>query len=150
MSGTAKVPSTIEYLEYPTADLIILGDSTWCLLGEAGKLAPNTYSFSFVVNVDGIKDLSDEETSPFSSCALANMTEEESQDNFSEVHDEILQASLARTIVSSATESPVYRVSGSKTSSARPKANNRARKEVTQLEKRQYRHQIREAKKSKT
>ena len=36
-------------------------------------------------------------------------------------------------------------MSGSKTSSARPEANNRARKEVTQLEQRQSRQQFLEA-----
>ena len=55
---------------------------------------------------------------------------------------------MARTVASSATEFPVYRVSGSKTSSARPKAKHRARKEVTQLEQRQYRQQLMEAKMS--
>ena len=98
-----------------------------------------------MVNVDGIKELSDEETSPFTLGALANMIEEESQEDILNVHDEILQASLARTMLSSAKEFPVYRVSGSKTSSARPKAKNRARKEVNQLEQRQYRQQFLEA-----
>ena len=46
-------------------------------------------------------------------------------------------------------ELPVYRVSGAKTSSGKPKAKNRARKEVTQLEQRQYRQQFLEAKISK-
>ena len=66
------------------------------------------------------------------------MIDEEPQENLSDVCDEILQAALARTIASSATEFPVYRVSGSGPSSSRPKANNRARKEVTPLEQRQY------------
>ena len=66
----------------------------------------------------------------------------------SDVCDEILQASLARTIASSATGSPVYRVSGSGPSPSRPKAKNRARKEVTQLEQRQYRQRFLEAKMS--
>ena len=52
---------------------------------------------------------------------------------------------MARTVASSATEFPVYRVSGSGTSSSRPKAKNRARKEVTQLEQRQYRQPFFEA-----
>ena len=62
------------------------------------------------------------------------------------MHDEILPASLARTIFSSAKELLVYRASGSKNSSVRPKAKFRARKEVTQLERRQYRQQFVEAK----
>ena len=73
------------------------------------------------------------------------MTDEEPQENFSDVYDEILQASLARTVASSATEFPVYRVRCSGTSSSRPKAKNRACKEVTQLEQRQYRQHFLEA-----
>ena len=82
----------------------------------------------------------------FTHGVLASMTVEEPQENFSDVCDEILQASLARTIASSATEFPVYRVSGSGPSSSRPKAKNRACKGVTQLEQRQYRHHLLEAK----
>ena len=65
-----------------------------------------------------------------------------------DIGDEILQAALVRTIASSVADSLAYRVSGSSPSSSRPKANNRARKEVTQLEQRQYRHQFLEAKMS--
>jgi hypothetical protein len=101
---------------------------------------------SFAVNVDGIKDLSDEETSPFAIVSLANLSGEESQDDLLTVQDDILQASLARTIFPCVKELPVYRVSGVKTSSGKPKAKNRARKEVTQLEQRQYRQQCLEAK----
>ncbi len=64
------------------------------------------------------------------------MTEEESQESFLDVHDEILQASLTITVAPRATEFLVFRVSGFVTSSSRPKAKNRARKEVTQLEQR--------------
>ncbi len=78
----------------------------------------------------------------FAYSVLASMTDEEPQENCSDVHDEILQASLTRTVASRAIEFPVYRVSGSGTSSSRPKAKNRARKEVTQLEQRQYRRQF--------
>ena len=74
------------------------------------------------------------------------MVNEEPHEGLSEVHDDILQASLARTILVGARDFPVYRVSGSKTSSVRPKAKNRARKEVTRLEQRQYRQQFLEAK----
>ena len=63
-----------------------------------------------------------------------------------DVHDEILQASLTRTVAPRPADFPAYRVSGSRTNSSKPKANNRARKEVTQLEQRQYRHQFLEAK----
>ena len=73
------------------------------------------------------------------------MTEQDSQDSFLDVHDEILQASLTRTVASRAIEFLVYRVSGSGTSSSRPKAKNRACKEVTQPEQRQYRQQFLEA-----
>ena len=113
---------------------MILDDSSWCLLSDISKLASNTSSLSFVVNVDGITYFSEEETSPFAYSVLASMTEEEPQESFSDVYDEILQASLARTVASSAIEFPVYRVSGSGTSSSRPKAKNRARKKVAQLD----------------
>ena len=76
------------------------------------------------------------------------MTHEEPQDNFPDVYVDIVQASLARTVAANAIEFPVYRVSGSGTSSSRPKAKNRARKEVTQLEQRQYRQRFLEAKMS--
>ena len=106
------------------------------------KLAYNTSSFSFVVNVDGITDFSEEETSPFAYSILAGTTEEEFQEVFHDVHDEILQASLTRTVAPRTADFPAYRASGSRTNSSKPKAKNRARKEVTQLEQRQYRHQF--------
>ena len=109
-------------------------------------MVSNAAAFSFVVNVDGIKDLSDEETSPFTLVALANMIKEESQEDLLDVQDEILQAYLARTIFRCVKELPVYRAGGVKTSSGKPKAKNRARKEVTQLEQRQYRQQFLEGK----
>ena len=102
----------------------------------------------FVVNVDGITDVSEEETSPFAYSVLASMTEEESQESSIDVHGEILQASLTRTVALRAVDFPAYRVSGSRTNSSKPKAKNSARKEVTQLEQRQYRHQFLEAKMS--
>ena len=136
------VPSTVEYPDNNAADLVILNDRSWVFLHETSKLAANTSSFSFVVGLDGIKDLSYEETSPFTHGVLASMTDEEPQENLSDACDEILQAALARTIVSSATEFLVHRVSGSGPSSARPNAKNRVRKSVTQLEQRQYRHQF--------
>ena len=78
---TSSAPSTIEYPENNYADLVILNDSSWCLLSDISKLASNTSSFSFVVNVDGITDFSEEETSPFAYSVLASMTEEESQES---------------------------------------------------------------------
>ena len=84
-------------------------------MSDISKLASNTASFSFVVNVDGIADVSEEETSPFAYSILAGTTEEESQESFPDVHDEILQASLTRTVVPRAANFPAYRVSGSKT-----------------------------------
>ena len=92
--------------------------------------------------MDGIKDLSDEATSPLALGVLANMLNEEPHAGLSDVHDEITQASLARTIFASVRELLVYRVRVSKAGSVRPKARNRARKEVTQLEQRQYRQQF--------
>ena len=50
-----SVPSTIVYPESPSADLVVFDDSSWRFLRETSKLAANTTSFSFVVNVDGIK-----------------------------------------------------------------------------------------------
>ena len=79
--------------ENNSADIVILNDSSCCFLSDISKLASNTYYFSFVVSEDGVKDLSDEETSPFAYSVLASMTEEEPQENFSDVYDEILQAS---------------------------------------------------------
>ena len=72
----------------------------------------------------------------------ASLTDEEPQAIFSDICDEILQAALVSTIALSTNESQAYRVSGSSPSFSRPKAKNRARKEVTQLEQRQYRHQF--------
>ena len=56
------------------------------------------------------------------------MTDEEPQEDVSDIGDEILQAALVRTIASSVSESQAYRVSGTSSSSSRPKAKNRARK----------------------
>ena len=111
---------------------MILDDSSWCLLSDISKLAYSTSSFPFVINVDGMTDFSEEETSPFAYSVLASMTEEEPQESFLDVHDEILQASLTRTVALRATDLPAYRASGSRTNSSKPKAKNRARKEVTQ------------------
>ena len=77
---TSSVPSTIEYPENNSADLVILDDSSLCILSDISKLASNTSSFSFVVNVDGIADFSEEETSPFAYSVLASMTDEEPQE----------------------------------------------------------------------
>ena len=125
---SSSVPSTVEYPDNNAADLVNLNGRSWCLLSDTSKLASNTSSFSFVVGLEGIKDLSYEETLPLTHSVLASMTDEEPQDNFSVVCDEILQAALVRTIASSVTESQAYRVSGSSPSSSRPKAKNRARK----------------------
>jgi hypothetical protein len=54
-----------------------------------------------VVNVDGLKTLEEEEAQA----------------------DEVLQASLARTIILSVQETPVYRASGVKPGSGKPKVN---------------------------
>ena len=61
------------------------------------------------------------------------------------IQDELLQAALAQK-KPNVKEAPVYRVSGVKPGSGKPKAKNRARKEVTQLEQRQYRQLFLEAK----
>ena len=69
----ASLPSTIEYPDHPSTDLVISDDNSWCVLSDTSKLASTTASFSFVGNVEGITDLNDEETSPFTLVALANM-----------------------------------------------------------------------------
>ena len=73
------------------------------------------------MNVDGIKDLEEEDTSPFTLAVLANMNEEESPEYLLLVQDEISQAALARTILTNVKKPPVYRASGVKTGSGKPK-----------------------------
>ena len=52
--GTDTVPSTMAYPEDPAVDLVIVDGNAWCPLDETSKLAFNTSSCSFVVNMDGI------------------------------------------------------------------------------------------------
>ena len=54
--GTDTVPSTVEYLEDHTADLVILDDHLWCFLDETSKLQSNTASFRFLMAMDGVCD----------------------------------------------------------------------------------------------
>jgi hypothetical protein len=61
-ASTDTVPSTIEYLEDPTADLFMLDGSSWRYLDETSKLASNTSSFSFVVDMDGLVSLNHTDT----------------------------------------------------------------------------------------
>ena len=77
---------------------------------------------------------------------LAYLAGDEAQEDPPPAHDEVLQAALDRTILPSGKEAPVHRVSGAKPCSGKPKANNIARKEVTQQEQRQYRKQFLEVK----
>ena len=67
------IPSTIEHPEHQSADLIVVDDHSWCFLSETSKLASNTSSFAFVVHVDGIKTLDEEETSSFTLAVIADM-----------------------------------------------------------------------------
>ena len=120
---SSSVSSTVEYPHNNAADLVILNDRSWCLLSDISKLASNTSSFSFVVLLDGITDLSHEETSLCTHLFLASMTNADPQESFSYVG-----AALARTIAPSGAESQAYRVSGSRPSSSKPKTKNRARK----------------------
>ena len=80
-----SVPSTVEYPEHTSADLVIFDDSSWCFLSAITKLASNTSYFSFVVKVDGINDLTDEATSPLALSVLANMVNAEPHEGRSEV-----------------------------------------------------------------
>ena len=111
-------------------------------------MASNTASFSCVVNVDGIKTLEEEDTSPFTLAVLTDMVGHGAPEEYPPIHDEILHAALARTIPPNVEEAPVYHVSGVKPISGKPEAKHRARKEVTQVEQRQYRRQFLEAKMS--
>ena len=67
-----SVPSIIGYPEILWLILSFWTTTSWCFLSETSKLASNTASFSFVVNVDGIKTLEEgEETLLFTLAALA-------------------------------------------------------------------------------
>ena len=55
---SSSVPSTVEYPDNNAADLVILNDSSWCLLSDISKLVVDTSSFSFVVGLDGLTYLS--------------------------------------------------------------------------------------------
>ena len=82
-----------------------------------------------MVNVDGAKTLDEEEASPFTLAAIADMVGDEAPEACSPFfQDEILLAALARTITENVKEAPVYRVSGVKPGSGKPQAKNRARK----------------------
>ena len=45
-------------------------DASWLSLSEEAKLASKTYSFSFVVNAEGVCDLSNVQTDPMTFDAL--------------------------------------------------------------------------------
>ena len=70
--------------------------------------------FSFVVNVDGIKTLDEEETSPFTLVVIADMAGDAAPEECSPIQDEILLVALAKTVLQNVKEAPVYRVSGVK------------------------------------
>ena len=82
-----------------------------------------------MVNVDGIKTLDEEETSPFTLVAIADMAGDEAPEECSPNRGEILMVALTRTIPQHVKEVPVYRVSGVKPGSGQPKAE-----EITELE----------------
>ena len=88
-------------------------------------MASSTASFLFVVHVDGVKTLEEEETCPLTLVALAEIVGDETSDELLPVQDEVLQASLARTILPSVKEVPVYRVGGVKAGSGKPKAKTK-------------------------
>ena len=92
-------PSTIDYPEILQLSLLFLITTLGAFfLSETSKLASNTASLSFVVNVDGIKTLDEEETSPFTLTVLADMAGDEAPEECSTSQDEIVLAALARTI----------------------------------------------------
>jgi hypothetical protein len=91
----------VEHPDNNAADLVILNDISWCLLIDISKLASYTSASSLIVGLEGIKDLSHQETLPFTHSCLASKTDEEPQDIFSDIGDEILQAALARTVAPS-------------------------------------------------
>ena len=95
-----------------------------------------------MVNVDWINTLGEEYTSPFTLAALADMAGDEAPEECPPIKDAVLSVALARTISQNVKEAPVYRASGTKPGAGKPKVQNRARKEVTQLEQRQYRQQF--------
>ena len=59
---------------------------------------------------------------PLTLAALAEVVRDETSDELFPVQDEVLQASLAKTILPSVKEVPVYRVSGVKPGSGKQKA----------------------------
>ena len=60
--------------------------------------------------------------------AFAEIVGDETPDELLPAQDKVLQASLARTILLSVNEIPVYCVSGVRPGSGKPKAKHRARK----------------------
>ena len=78
-----------------------------------------------MVNVDGIKNLDEEDTSPFTLVALSDMAGDEAPEDCPLIQDEVLLAALARTILQNVKEAPVYRVSGVKPGSGKPKAKQK-------------------------
>ena len=129
--------------------MVFDNDFSWYLLDEASKLASNTASVSYVVAPDGPLDMHGVETLPRT---LAVLVCGEDQDDvaFADVGYLMLQASLLKTLSSGprrVSGSPSYRVSGA--GSSKKKTQHRSRKEVTQVEPRQFKHQFLEAKVSK-
>ena len=117
-----SIPSILDYPENPSVDLVIVDDRSWYFLSESCKLASNNASFSCVVNVGGIKTLEEGQTMHSTLVALADLIGDDTSEETLPIRDEVLQASLARTILPSVKETPVYRVSGVKPGSGKPKA----------------------------
>ena len=110
LADADSIPSTLDYPANPSTDLVVFDDNSCCFLSETSKLASNTASFSCVVNMNGIKTLDEEETSPFTLAVLADMAGDEAPEECSSIQDEILLAALANTIPQNVKEAPVYRV----------------------------------------
>ena len=86
---------------------------------------------------------------PFTFAVLTYMAGDETAGACPPIQYEILMVALARTVPQNVKEVPVYRESGVRPGSGKPKAKkHRAWKEVTQLEQRQYRQQFLQSKTS--
>jgi hypothetical protein len=86
---------------------------------------------------------------PLTPVVIADMVGEETPEECPPLHYEILMVAWARTVPQNVKEVPVYRVSGVKSGSGKHRAEKKthiAQEEVAQLEQRQYRQHLLQAK----
>ena len=96
-SETDTAPSTIEYPE--NIDLFVLqDDESWPFLDETCKLASNTASFSFVVNMDGIVPLDEVDTLLNTWASFPEDDDEPPGLVPDDEEDEVLHAAIARAV----------------------------------------------------